>query len=262
MKTEVIRNPFNNNKIIITCMNLEWVPFANIFGLISKIVIPKYFVLPILLGPLKGKKWDLSSGVLEYYLGSYESNKVRLFQKYIKEKMVIYDIGAHVGYFSLIAATIAKKGQVISFEPNLRNIEYLKRHIEINRCSNVVIKDIAVSDNNGTTFFNIGKSSFLGKISKEGNIKVVTRSIDSMVESGEIPSPNFIKIDVEGHEMNVLKGSYNTLRIFKPMISLDTHGNDLKNKCITFLSSYGYSIEPETGNNGEYDTRLFAYNSG
>jgi len=242
-------------------MYLIWSHLAAKIGSIAKVLIPLNLILPILQGPLKGKKWFVSSGVLEYYLGSYELNKVKLFQKHIQEGMVIYDIGAHVGYFSLLAATLVKDGCVISFEPNRRNIDYLRQHIIINNYSNIFLKMIAISDKNNLALFKEGNENSTGKISKYGNLFVVTRTIDSMVESGEIPSPNFMKIDVEGHEIYVLKGSSKTLRMHKPMISIDTHNDEIKKNCITFLRSHGYSIRPETENNID-DAKLFAYYSG
>jgi hypothetical protein len=66
--------------------------------------------------------------------------------------------------------------------------------------------------------------------------------LDGLIEKGIIPSPDFIKIDVEGAEMLVLNGSKNTLRTYHPKILLSTHGRLIHTQCIEFLKARGYNI--------------------
>jgi uncharacterized membrane-anchored protein len=76
-------------------------------------------------------------------------------------------------------------------------------------------------------------------------IKINTRSIDSLVKSGFRP-PHVIKIDVEGAELDVLKGAAETLRTYKPHILLATHDGHLpgvKDACIALLASMGYTLQ-------------------
>jgi FkbM family methyltransferase len=228
--------------------HVMWVPFADLIGLIARTVIPKNLILRIPQGTLKGHKWVVASGPLEYYIGCYESAKTRLIEAYIQEGRVFYDLGAHVGYFTLLAALLVKEsGHVVSFEPNPDNIKHLKRHIYMNNYSNVKVIEAAVSNVDGFASFNNKRESSTGKLSLEGNIQVVTRTIDTLVGEGEIPPPDYMKIDVEGSEAQVLRGALKTIEKYGPTIFLSTHGEHMKEECITLLGSISYTVRPEPG---------------
>ena len=240
-------------------MDFRWVPFSDQIGAILHAVIPKTLVLPILQGPLKGETWVVASGVLEYFLGCFEPDKVRLFELYIEKGKVVYDIGAHIGYFSILAATLVQdEGQVIAFEPNPDNIRHLKQHIEMNGYSNIKIMETAVSNENGESSFDIDKENSKSCLSPSGNIKVKTRTIDALVESKEILPPNYMKIDVEGAEVLVIKGAESTLKSYRPLIFLATHSPTLKKDCIDILDSLGYVVKPESGDDIDEAKELFA----
>lgn len=90
----------------------------------------------ILQGPLKNKKWIKGSGVNGYWLGSYESDEQKVFIENLKKGDIVFDIGANVGFYSLLAAeVIGFKGKVFSFEPLPENFKHIKKHIEINNGS-------------------------------------------------------------------------------------------------------------------------------
>lgn len=71
--------------------------------------------------------------------------------------------------------------------------------------------------------------------------KVICRTIDTLVNRGEVPSPDFMKIDVEGHELKVLRGAEATLVIKAPAILLEFHSKDLHRACVDLLDGYGYT---------------------
>src|ERR1700745_973314 len=80
-------------------------------------LIPRSTVLPILQGPLRGKKWTAGSGSHGCWLGSYEYHKQRALQQELKVGNVVYDIGANVGFYTLLASVmIGDTGYVYSFE--------------------------------------------------------------------------------------------------------------------------------------------------
>ena len=81
-------------------------------------IIPGNAVLPILQGPLRGARWVVGSGTHGCWLGTYELPKVELFAGTIQEGMTVFDIGAHAGYYSLIASrAVGGAGHVVAFEP-------------------------------------------------------------------------------------------------------------------------------------------------
>lgn len=240
-------------------MDFRWVPFTDQIGAMLQAVIPKTLVLPIPQGPLKGEKWVVASGVLEYFLGCFEPDKVKLLERFIQKGKVVYDVGAHVGYFSLLSAMLVQdEGQVIAFEPNPDNAKRLRQHIEMNGYTNIKIIEAAVSNENGESSFDDDKESSTSCLSPTGRIIVKTRTIDALVESREAPPPDYLKIDVEGAELLVIKGAESTLKSYRPLIFLATHSPALKKDCIDLLDSLGYVVKPESGGDIDEAKDLFA----
>lgn len=220
-------------------------------------LIPKDVPVFILQGPLRGYRWITGSGVFGYLLGSYEHEKQNIFFSLISPGFVVFDVGAHVGFYSLLAAKAAgKTGRIYSFEPSPRNQTYLKRHTELNGLGDrIKVFDVAVSDREGSASFSAGPSSFTGGLSENGDFAVRTTSLDSLFEKKEILSPSLIKMDVEGAEYLALQGMEKILKEFHPIILLATHGEEIKKKCLEFLSGIGYSAEALSGSGDEYLVR-------
>lgn len=201
----------------------------------------------ILAGKLKGKIWFLGCGkIFRFLTTTYESCLTQMFIKLIKEGNVVFDIGAHVGYFTLLASVLVKdSGKVISFEPLTSNYSMIKKHMKINNCKNVTVLNMAVSDKTGTSFFEVDTcgGQWAGKLtSRNTNYVVNTISLDDFVYNTKI-KPDFIKIDVEGSEFEVLKGGEKLLMNSSPTIFLSLHSEKTKELCDNFLKSLGYSIK-------------------
>jgi len=198
----------------------------------------------ILQGKLIGKKWIKGSGVNGYWLGTYELDKQTLFGKYVKAGDVVFDIGAHVGFYSLLSAQLAgKDGKVFAFEPSPGNFEYLKTHSLINDFSNIEPINAAVSFKDGYSFFSRDKNSSQGHLSGEGDLKVKTVSLDSWVIKERIPLPDVMKIDVEGAEADVLRGAHEILKSRHPVIFLSIHNREAHDSCIRLLNSLKYNFK-------------------
>ncbi len=222
-------------------------------------IIPNGMTVIIIQGRLRGKKWIKGSGVNGYWLGSYESEQVRFFEKIVKKDWVIFDIGAHVGFYTLLSAElVGKDGKVFSFEPLIDNYEYLKKHIEINNYKNITPLNVAVSDKDGSAFFRKGENTSMGHLTSNGEIKVRTITIDNLINNKKLPIPDVLKIDVEGAELAVLKGAVNLLNGYHPIIFLSTHSSDIHKKCCDFLLSLGYKLQPFGINNIEKANELLA----
>lgn len=224
-------------------------------------LIPHNSVVPILQGRLRGKKWVVGSGNHGCWLGSYEYEKQRFFAETIKEGSVVYDIGAHVGFYTLLAAeTVGPDGKVIAFEPLPNNIAYLKKHLILNEINNVIVFETAVSEQSGTDTFEEMDSNSEGRLSPKGNLKVKVVALDELILSGEIPPPDYMKIDVEGAELSVLLGSKRMLLRHHPTIFLATHGVEMHKQCCDFLVSTGYHLEPIGLRKDVYNTdEILAY---
>lgn len=211
--------------------------------------IPSNLTVYILQGKLKGKKWIVGSSNHGCWWGTYEQEKQFVFFNLVAKGAVVYDIGANVGFYTLLASMlVGHKGRVFAFEPLSRNICYLRKHLQINHCSNVVILEAAVSQQDGAALFKEGENSSTGHLSAEEGFKIETVSLDSLVLTGKIPPPNYIKIDVEGAELSVLFGAKRILIDYHPVVFLSNPGAaHLHDQCCAFLNSLGYDLRSIDG---------------
>ncbi len=213
-------------------------------------MVPNGITIPILQGPMRGIRWIVGSGVHGYWLGTYEVEKQKLFKKIVKPGDVVFDIGANVGFYALLASQlVGPSGKVIAFEPLNKNVSYIRRHIKINNLDNVSIIEAAVADKGGIGFLIRGTDRFTGHLDSNSNkegLRVKTISLDEGVETGLIPMPDVLKIDVEGGEYNALKGAENIIKTKKPSVIIAIHGNNMRYKCITLLQGFGYNVSSLT----------------
>jgi FkbM family methyltransferase len=204
--------------------------------------IPLNAEWPVLSGALRGKKWVVRSTRRACWLGIYERYFQRLLAQELRPASVFYDIGANVGFYSLLASPLVAPGKVFAFEPAPRNLAHLRRHLELNRVNNVEVCEVAISDGSGWESFDEGQDGGSGHLGA-GNLRVRTDSIDGLMSQGQISPPHCIKLDVEGAERRVLAGARNCLQRYRPLILLATHGSDVHNSCREFLLSLNYSFE-------------------
>lgn len=217
--------------------------------------------IPIVKGTLKGKKWLLSAGgkILRLMFSTYEPEQTGLFEENIQTGNVVFDVGAHAGYYTLLSSVlVGPGGKVFAFEPNPDNYHNLDKHVEINGVANVVLMEYAVGNENGYSFFEFGSGSGTGHLSNEGAFKVQTVRLDDIVMEKKV-SPDFIKIDTEGAEMLVLRGAKQILSDKRPVIFLSTHGDEVHRQCCNFLQELGYRLEPIIGNDVSITRELVCY---
>jgi FkbM family methyltransferase len=166
-----------------------------------------------------------------------------LFKKMILPGDVIFDIGANIGYTALLFGKLTgKNGRVIAFEPGSRAFFYLNRNIAHNAkvLSNIEAHKIAVSDKAGELkFYDVAASdtSSLNPASNAEIYNVKTSTIDEVVKEHGIPQ--FIKIDVEGHETQVLLGAATTLSQNRPpIIIFEALYEEIKNSNMNVIKSF------------------------
>jgi FkbM family methyltransferase len=231
-------------------MNFSAIPRETALGRFLRLplrLIPRDAQVRILQGPLRGKKWIAGSSNHGCWLGSYEYVKQKAFSASIQPGNVVFDIGANVGFYSLLASVlVGQQGRVFSFEPFPKNLALLRKHLALNHVTNCSVYDAAVSDSSGTAHFSPGEDSASGRLVEDaGNsISVRTIALDQLVGSGELPRPDLIKCDVEGGEFRALQGAALTLAAATPTIFLATHGPEVHRPCCSFLSQLGYALTP------------------
>jgi FkbM family methyltransferase len=210
--------------------------------------------IPILNGPLRGSWWLLQKrGQLGPVLfGRYEPAHTAIFAERVSRGATVIDVGAHVGYYSLLAARLAgSSGSVVAFEPDPGNCAVLRRILAVNRVSNVTVEQAAVADREGREDFTSGTGSGTGHLNGGGTparsvVQVGTVDLDGYLGSRRI-RPDLIKIDAEGAEVRVLRGASRVLREDRPLLVLSTHWEQGHMQCLEILQAHGYSMVPILG---------------
>lgn len=214
--------------------------------------------LPIVAGPLLGRWWlPQSRGkILRILGGTYEPEQTRLFQQQITAGATVFDIGAHVGYYTLLASVlVGPKGRVCAFEPNPENCGFLRRHVQLNDAANVTVENAAVSNSNGTASFAFGTGSGTGRLAEHGVLDVRTVRLDEFCRERKV-EPGFLKIDVEGAELEVLRGADEIIGSHHPVIFLSTHDTDVHAECLAWLSERSYTVRPIVGDDVQAASEL------
>lgn len=231
-------------------MNFSGVSDRTSFGRLLRSplrLIPPSARIPVMQGPLRGRRWIAGSSNHGCWLGSYEYAKQRAFSAAIKRGYTVYDLGANVGFYSLLASVAAgPEGRVFSFEPVPRNLQFLRRHLELNQVTNCSVWDVAVGRFEGTANFDVGPNYSMGRLTLESdgtlNVRIVT--LDRLVASGKLPPPNVIKCDIEGGEYDALVGASGILVKHGPAVFLATHGPEVHQRCCRLLADLQYRLTP------------------
>ncbi len=208
---------------------------------------------PVYAGDLKGHRF-LVDTYKEYFDSTYDKESFDHVIPELKKNpaSVIYDMGANIGYFSLLcSANSDSKATIYAFEPIPANMDVLCRHLLMNKITNVIPVNLAVSDQFGLVDFSADNSSVSYTYKKSSayygnratNIKVATASVDTLVKQFGFAAPDILKIDVEGAEYDVLEGAVETIKQYRPKILLSTHEahvEGVEKKCLDLVTELGY----------------------
>lgn len=207
-------------------------------------MVPRDIMVPILQGPLRGKRWMFGSARHSCWLGTYELEKQLAFAKNVRSGDIVYDLGANVGYYSLLASVlVGERGHVHSFEPFASNVDVIQKHIKANRIKNCTVHACAVSDLSGFAVFEVSATSHtMGHLSDTVGERVEVVSLDELVGNGLEP-PTVIKCDIEGAEYKMMCGAKNVIATSKPIVFLATHNTTVRRQCNDFLIDLGYKLE-------------------
>jgi FkbM family methyltransferase len=155
--------------------------------------------------------------------------------------MTVYDVGAFHGLLTLFFASRAKA--VVCFEPNTQNHKRLMENLMLNGIKNVEVRKLGVGSRHETRRV-VGSPLILGGASVDGKtveellragVRTVVKEItivtlDEEISQASLPAPDFIKIDIEGWEIEALRGARSTLELHKPTLFLEMHGETIREK--------------------------------
>ena len=196
-----------------------------------------------------------------YVQGVFEPNCWNFVKKFLKPGMIVFDLGANLGQYTLLSSkNVGKTGHVHSFEPSSRMFNELEFNVSLNELSDIcTLNNAAVSDISGTaklSKYEPGYEVFasLGSQAREstsivGHEEVKTIRLDDYIESAEIDHVDFMKIDIEGAELLALRGAEKLLSqkkspaILLELADINTDGFGYKAIEIwDYLEHFGYSI--------------------
>jgi FkbM family methyltransferase len=215
--------------------------------------------VPVLKGNGRGLRVRFGESALTRAVATVEGRVENAILDQLHGGGVFYDVGANVGWYSLLAArAVGSGGHVVAFEPSLSNAELVRRNAATNGFANVTVVCAALTDEDGWLTF-LDKGNLQGRLDKDdfdaqarrrakrdqkvkGQVPVPVAKLDSwLAETGQ-PAPGVVKIDVEGAELGVLRGMADTLRAHSPTLVIELHGT--RDEVADFLDDAGYGHAP------------------
>jgi FkbM family methyltransferase len=205
-------------------------------------------------GGLAGMRLSLDlQAEKDYWLGTYEPALQKAILELVRPGDVVYDVGANIGYISLLLAKAAgETGRVYAFEALPANVERLRANLELNgMATRVNVVPAAVVERNRLVRFLVGPSGGMGKadgsagrqeILYNETIEVPGIALDEFVYDQGHPSPQVIKMDIEGGEVLAIPGMLRLLAEGQPVILLEQHGPEARRLIWTALVNAGYQI--------------------
>ncbi|MGQ9920443.1 MAG: FkbM family methyltransferase [Desulfobacca sp.] len=189
-----------------------------------------------------------------YFFQQYhERYEARLIQTVLQPGDSFWDVGANIGYFALLAATVVgPQGCVLAWEPGRQAFQRLQENIALNKFPQITALDVAAADREGTARLygdlsqaDTGANLFQGGDRQEWE-EVRTIPLDTFLHDHPYPPPQFLKIDVEGAELAVLRGAETILTTHTPLLLVEMEDKTLRPAGLTkqdiadFLRSLGY----------------------
>jgi FkbM family methyltransferase len=196
---------------------------------------------------------DISDMVDWYVYFDFKDPAIQFIESHIKEDHVVLDVGTNIGYVLLISAKKASRGMVYGFEPSSYNYKKCIDNCKLNRFANHHVFNFGLGRADETLYLETISASNHGmnRVTTgymDSSEKIVVRKLDNLVKEAQIKRVDFIKIDVEGFEMNVLVGAEETISTFRPKIFLEVNNGFLSryqsssSRVFNWLRSKGYKI--------------------
>ena len=208
----------------------------------------------IAAGGLAGLRMSLDlQSEKDYWLGTYESELQATINNLVQPGMVAYDVGANIGYISLLLARrVGGTGRVFAFEALPSNLERLHTNLELSGYSEIVdVVPVAVVECDRRVRFLVGPSGGMGKAEGSAGrqevyysdaLEVEGISLDSFISQKGNPAPQVVKMDIEGGEVLAMPGMRRLLRTARPIVLLELHGPEASRVAWEVLSNADYRI--------------------
>jgi FkbM family methyltransferase len=203
----------------------------------------------------------------DFWLGTYEPDLQSAIVDLVKPGMVAYDVGANIGYFSLLLARmVGSSGKVFAFEALPANVQRLKNNVSLNDLGDIVtVVPAAIVDRNQPVDFLLGPSTSTGKVkgpfgrhfAESQEVTTVEGiGLDEYTYSQTHMEPSIIKMDIEGGEVLAFPGMRRVLRQARPLMFVELHGEEAAQTAWDELTGAGYHIASMTNGYPEVSSLL------
>jgi FkbM family methyltransferase len=212
---------------------------------------PKLHRIPF--GANKGRKICTSFEMTpRVFLGIDEPHITKFAKDMIKEGDVVYDIGAHIGYTSLLfAQNLGDTGKVYAFEILPSTAELLKKTVNANKFNNIEVHNTGLGLSTQTIQLIKGPTAmtdiYTTPQENERTELCKITSLDQYVKDNTLTGPSLIKIDIEGAEIDCLRGGHELINKYKPIMLIEFHDLSLLKEGYHLLESWGYSLTSQDG---------------
>jgi FkbM family methyltransferase len=209
--------------------------FKKIAGFINSHFIPYKDIKINIYGlSMYCRSLDRLLAFLLWKYSALENFQTELISNTVKKKMIVLDIGANLGYYTLILAKlVGRQGKVYAFEPDPENFRLLSKNIKENKFNNIVAVQKAVADKSGKMNFYLSDAhkGNHALYPEPGRHKIEVEVVDIDSFCGQKIKPDFIKMDIEGAEMLALKGMKQTVQKNNKLIIVTEFFPLLMKKC-------------------------------
>lgn len=190
-----------------------------------------------------------------------EEEDIWVVAKYALPGSTVIDIGANIGVYTYaLSRAVGSSGTVLSFEPMAKSFRFLSSNVRAHQLSNVRAFNLGLSDHETEaqmkvpSFQDGGSNFYQAKIVQESTVhgseslwSVQLSSLDKVLGEQDVAPPRFIKIDVEGHELPVIRGALNTIQTARPTLFVEVSGNPAQMgspaaQLISQMENLGYDV--------------------
>jgi FkbM family methyltransferase len=200
----------------------------------------------------RGLRFNGANSAMGFVLGTHDPEVQYALSRLLKPGMVAYDIGANVGFTAMLAAKrVAPSGRVVCFEPLAEPAAQIAHNARLNDFPFVEVHQVALASSNGDAEFFVSQESTWGRLSQAGPapqqngvIHVPMRTLDAYAASEGLPPPEFIKMDVEGVEAEVIAGGKSLLASARPVMVIELHHT--YRAVVDALAGLDYVVRPLT----------------
>jgi len=189
---------------------------------------------------------------------THEPLSTKLLFRLLEKGMYCLDLGSNIGYYACLESNVVgKNGKVIAIEPSPINFKYLEKNTNLQKFHNITTFNFACGDKDGKINLGISDRSNWSRVLTNDlvdsppdkvvqTVNVLLRKIDSFLDEQPIKKLDFLRMDVEGYESNIIEGCKKTLEKYKPLIHMEIHlflvGIEKTKQLLKTLQNYGYEV--------------------